>query len=147
MEKKIKWIFILCFSYFSNFTNIYIPFKWVYSARISNLSHNILHISNFHYEFHNQIATVPKLSRTHLAHILHLSRTYLVHRLICPKCPKSCTYLAPISYLFFFLICFRQFVQFILKSFLLHLSLTIRCNGATKQTEKSESKRKRSILT
>ena len=91
------------------------------------------------------IKLLPLLS--YLAHILHPSRTYLVHRLICPKCPKSCIYLAPMSYLFFFLICFRQFVQFFLKSFLLHLSPTIRCNGATKQTTKSESKRKRSILT
>ena len=66
-------------------------------TRILNLSHSILHISNFHYEFHNQIATVPKpvrvilcmfskfirflyfishTSRTYLTHILHSSRTF-----------------------------------------------------------------------
>ena len=100
MEKKIKWIFVLCFSYFSNFANIYIPFKWVYFARISHTSWTyLITFCTFQTftEFHNQIATVPKplrvilcmfskfirslcfmshASRTYLAHILHLSRTF-----------------------------------------------------------------------
>ena len=58
-----------------------------YLARISQHLEPISHISNFHYEIHNKIATPPKPFRVICACLLNLLSLYIL----------SCTHLAPIS--------------------------------------------------